>query len=491
MLVFAMADDPDRQVQRPVGFRPDVDGSMAVFGTGGSGKSTVLRSLAVAAALSVRLGTCHVYGIDFGSRGLAMLEGLPHVGAVISGDDSERIIRLFRRLRTSLDDRAVRYSEVNAGNIEDFRASTGKADEPRILLLLDGYGAFRNAYETGPENWVFDTFTTLVAGGRSLGIHVVFTADRPTAVPGALQSVVQQRLFLRLASENDIMAAGRAIPKGGFDDETPPGRGYLNELEVQVGTPAAADDAATQAPALAALAATLRAEGGSAAPAVERLPEHVPLSTLPVAASPSIVVGIRDEDLGPFAIDATGLFIIAGPAGSGRRTTVLTIVEAMRASGCSGTFVYFGSRRSYLSAHPGWTVAETEASEIATRAQEIAVAVARDPSMRALVVIDAVGELVNSAADSSLQELARACRGSHTMLVAVGEASDLAGSWPLLQVLRADRRGLLLQPDAPDGESVLRTALPRVNRRDFPAGRGMYVAAGRASRVQIAVSGEG
>ena len=70
-LLIGVVDDPSKQQQRSVYFYPDVDGNMAVYGTGGSGKSTALRTLAVAAGITPRSGPCHVYGMDFGVLGPA------------------------------------------------------------------------------------------------------------------------------------------------------------------------------------------------------------------------------------------------------------------------------------------------------------------------------------------------------------------------------------------------------------------------------------
>src|SRR5690625_7248203 len=80
---------------------------MAVYGTGGSGKSSTLRTIAISAASTVRGGPVHVYGLDFGASGLTMLEELPHVGSIVSGDDEERVIRLLRTLRELIDEREI------------------------------------------------------------------------------------------------------------------------------------------------------------------------------------------------------------------------------------------------------------------------------------------------------------------------------------------------------------------------------------------------
>lgn len=59
---------------------------MVIYGTGGSGKSVAARTIAASAGLATHGGPVHVYGLDFGSGGLHDRD-LPHVGAVISGDD--------------------------------------------------------------------------------------------------------------------------------------------------------------------------------------------------------------------------------------------------------------------------------------------------------------------------------------------------------------------------------------------------------------------
>ena len=79
-------------------FHPDDKGNIVFYGASGSGKSTALRSLAIAAAITPESGPVDVYAIDAGGGSLGMLEALPHVGAVIDSDDVERVQRLLTRL---------------------------------------------------------------------------------------------------------------------------------------------------------------------------------------------------------------------------------------------------------------------------------------------------------------------------------------------------------------------------------------------------------
>ncbi|GMA94033.1 cell division protein FtsK [Pseudolysinimonas kribbensis] len=217
-LLLGVTDLPDLQVQQPVYFTPDVDGHLAIYGTGGSGKSTVLRTLAAAGAITPRGGPVQVYALDFGSGSLRMLENLPHVGAVIPGEDAERVVRLFRMLKNELEERGPLFAGSNAANITEYRTLSGEAGRPRILLLIDGFPNFREDFEipAGRSQW-YDVFRDILGDGRQLGIHVALTADRPGAVPTSISSSIQRRVVLRLADDsygmldvpNDILSPHR------------------------------------------------------------------------------------------------------------------------------------------------------------------------------------------------------------------------------------------------------------------------------------------
>ncbi|HET9691209.1 MAG TPA: FtsK/SpoIIIE domain-containing protein, partial [Acidimicrobiales bacterium] len=202
-LTLGLADDPGHQRQPVARFFPDTDGNLAVYGTSGSGKTTVLRTVAVACGIAARKSPCWVYALDFAARGLQVLEVLPHVGSVVAGSDGERVTRLLTMLRTAIDERAARYSAVGAGTIGDYRVQAARPDEPRIILLVDGIAAFRSQYEGNENSRWFETFLSVAAEGRAVGVHVVVSADRPGAVPVALGANLQRRVVLRMADPAD------------------------------------------------------------------------------------------------------------------------------------------------------------------------------------------------------------------------------------------------------------------------------------------------
>lgn len=483
-LVLGVIDQPDQQSQRTVAFHPDRDGNLAVFGTGGSGRTTTLRTLAVSAGLTARGGPCVVYGLDFGARGLTMLEDLPHVGSVIAGDDVERVSRLIRQVRDTIDDRAVRYARVNAATIDEYRRISGEADEARVLVVVDGFSAFRSAFEAGPLISVFDQFLSIAADGRPVGVHIAVSADRYGAIPASLQSSIQRRLALRLADDTEESILG--VPRGGFEDSPPPGRGYLDGQEIQVAVLGGTPDVSEQAAALQRLAESMRRAGAVEAPPIERLPERVLLQDLPSLVDGLPVLGLGDELLAPVPFEPVGSFLVAGPVGSGRSRTVATMVQSLRRAVPSTKFVWFGQRRSPLAALP-WDRSAIGVEAAAALAEQLTAEwSAADPSGWVLV-LDGLGEFLNSDADYPLQDLLKVCRSADVFVIAEGETADVQGSWPLLQAVKSSRCGIVLQPDQVDGDSLFRTVFPRLSRADFPPGRGMYVKGGKAQRVQAAL----
>ncbi len=484
-IVFGVADLPASQAQDTVAFEPDVDGNIAVFGTGGTGKSAFLRTLAISAGFTARSGPCFVYGLDFGSRGLTMLEGLPHVGAVIGADDAERTARLITTLRETIDERAVRYAAVNAGTLEEYRTIAKQPDEPRILLVLDGFAAFRTAYETGLATRVLDQLVSVAVDGRPVGVHLALSADRIGAIPAALAGSIQRRLALRLS--NDMDEAMLDVPRDGFGDITPPGRGFLGGTEVQVAVLSGSPDVAEQARAVHELAASMQRAGAPAAPGVERLADAIDWDALPPVTDGRPTLGVADDTLGPVPFEPSGTILVTGPAGSGRTTTVRTMLAALKAARPALERVYFGTRRSPLAADE-WERAAATMPEVGSLAEELVAewgSEVDDPAS-IVVVIDGLGEFVNSDADYALQDVLKACRTLGICVIADGESSDIGGSWPLLQAIKAQRHGFVLQPDQADGDTIFRTPFPRVSRAEFPPGRGFYVRGGKARRVQVA-----
>ncbi|WP_395245241.1 FtsK/SpoIIIE domain-containing protein [Agromyces sp. MMS24-K17] len=485
-LLIGVIDRPDLQAQPAAYYEPDRDGNMVVFGTGGSGKSTALRTIAASAAMTTRGGPVQVYALDFGAGGLKALDALPHVGAVIPGDDEERVARLLRMLRDLVDERAVRYAAVNAATITEYRGLAGRPDEPRVLLLIDGIGAFRDQYEFGSAQataW-FAAFTQVANDGRQVGVHVVMTGDRANAVPTSIASTVQRRIVLRLASEEEYLLLG--VPKDILTPLSPPGRGILGDQEVQLAVLGDSDNLAVQGRELVRLGDGMRRGGIGSPPPVRRLPDRVRLDELAPDTRGWPVLGLDDLTLGPAAVEPRGTLMLSGPPGSGRTTALATIASSLRRSGAVTT-VFLAPRASGLSRKAGWTHQAIGATEVAALAGRLAERLEADPASlgRVAVLIESVTDFTGGEAEFDLDRLIKAAVRADQFVVGEAETSTWSQAYTLGQPFKAGRRGILLVPSELDPD-LLGAPLGRLRRTDFPAGRGFVVTAGRAAKVQVA-----
>src|SRR5690606_3583631 len=125
-----------------------------------------------------------------------------------AGTDFDRSARLITWLAELVAERGVRYARAGAGTITEYRTGQRAPDEARVLLLVDGIAAFRQAYELGERARLFDAFVNIASAGRPVGVHVLITADRPASVPPALAATIQTRVVLRMADAIDYQSLG-------------------------------------------------------------------------------------------------------------------------------------------------------------------------------------------------------------------------------------------------------------------------------------------
>lgn len=485
-LLLGVADDPAHQDQPTVFYEPDQDGNMAIYGTGGSGKSAALRSIAIAAAVTPRGGPVHIYGIDCGSSGLKMLDELPHVGEIINGDDVERVGRLLRWLRDLADDRSARYAEVRASTIVEYRTLANQPEEKRIFVLVDGMSAFREAYEYSKLSALWDIFLQLATDGRPLGIHLVVSADRPNSVPASLLASIQRRLVLRLSSEDDYLSMD--VPKDVLGQASPPGRGLLGSHEVQLAVLGGNSNLAVQAREVHKLAEAMVRQGMERAPRIERLPDQIDLEILPAGSPDLPVIGVDDETLQPAEILAKGPLLLAGPPGSGRTVALVTLAYALRRSNPGVELIYLGSRRSAAASLKLWDRSVVGADDVEEALDELVDYSTGTPGKLA-IFIEGLTDFTDTGAESGIERLITSSIKAEQWVVGESETSTWSSAWSLAQPFKSGRRGLLLNPGDIDGDSLLSTSLGRIST-DFIPGRGYIVGRGKVRKLQVALPPE-
>lgn len=495
LAVVGLLDEPSFQRQQLLAVDLEQEGSVLVYGASGSGKTTLLRTLALSLAERVGPDELNLYGLDFATRGLAVLEALPHCGSVVTGEDEERVARLFALLRRTLERRKLLFAERGVFTLSEYRRAVPQEPLPRIIVLLDGYAGFAAAFERVNLGELLDALPRLVGDGRPLGVHFAISADRRGAVPNALAGIVPAKIVLRMADEDEFASLGVPL-KVVRGAHLPPGRGFLpSGLELQVALPGDDPAGEAQAAAIAERAERLRARHGErGAQPVEPMPTRIPRTTLPAPDRDlAAVLGLGDAELEPVVVDVSDRhFLVAGPYRSGRSTALAAVCDSLCRSARPPELRLLAPRRSPLAELECWSavVRGTEACEAA--ALELAGAIeARaggDAGRPLVVVVDDAEELAESLGAQPLEIVVRRGRDLDVRVLAACErqaAQRAFTGW--LRELRKEEHGLLLAPDADVDGDILGVRLPRRTNPVFPPGRGYLVERGTVQLVQVAM----
>lgn len=307
---LGILDDPAKQWQQPWLLDLTVAGGhAAVIGGPQSGKTTLLRTLALSLALTHTPYDVAAYGLDLVGGGLSALAGLPHVGGIAGRADHERAARTVAEVRTMLTEREELFRTHGIDSVDQLRHLRAKGKLPQlgstdIVLLVDGFGALRDEFAD-----LDDTVADLLKRGGGYGIHVVAGMLRWNDVRIATQSMFGTRVELRL---ND--AADSSIDRKLSETLAPdtPGRLLTDaKLFAQVALPRIDNHphAGDLASVLERTARTIRASwhGELAAP-VRVLPTRLPAAQLPsLAAEPGRVpLGVDQDALAPALLDLFG-----------------------------------------------------------------------------------------------------------------------------------------------------------------------------------------
>jgi S-DNA-T family DNA segregation ATPase FtsK/SpoIIIE len=174
--------------------------------------------------------------------------------------------------------------------------------------------------------------------------------------------------------------------------------------------------------------------------------------------------------------------------GSGRTSALRAMVQAMAIWNPNLPMYFFGPARSDVAKEPFWAGTASDYDQMKALAETLKPEVgqpAPDDGPGLAIFIEAISDLINSPTESVLVDLLKMIKRNGHLAVSENDLAGWAASWPLITAARTDRRGIVMQPDAGDGDILFKVAFPRIKRSEYPAGRCIYVASGKQWTVQL------
>ncbi|MFJ9409129.1 type VII secretion protein EccCa [Streptomyces sp. NPDC101393] len=329
---LGMVDRPYEQLRELlVADLSGADGHLAIAGAPQSGKSTTLRTLMLALALTHTPREVQFYCLDFGGGGLQSTAGLPHVGSVATRMERDRVTRTVEELSQLLETRERRFTESGLESMTAYRQmrDSGQIDDPYgdVFLVIDNWGTLKQDFED-----LEPRITDLAARGLSFGLHVVASAVRWSEIRPRARDLFGTKLELRLGDTVESELGSKlaaSVPQQ-------PGRGLtktkfhflaaLPRLDSFSGT----DDltAATRS----AVAEIDTFWTGRQAPGVRMLPAKLPLDKLPAPEGDlRVALGWDEQRLAPVWHDfgVAPHLMVFGDAETGKTNVLRLTIDAI------------------------------------------------------------------------------------------------------------------------------------------------------------------
>lgn len=485
-LLLGLEDLPRDQDQRPMVWDYCREGHLGIAGAPRSGRSSVLRGIAVAVARTASAEEVHLYGIDAGTGALLPCMSLPHCGAVVTRDQPERV----RRLLDVLGREAARRQQLLAAQgyaaLSEQRAAAVPEERiPYLVLLIDRWDSFTATFESVDGGALLERVETLMREGPAVGVRVVVAGDR-TLFRGRFGMMLEDRLVLRLPAAEDYEVVGmrpRDVPL-----TMPDGRAFRSGVrprEVQLALLTAQTAGTAQVAAIHAAGRESVERWGevprSRRPGrVDELPVMIStadaLELGPELPAGSFALAVGGDNLGmlPLSMEEAGNgVLVAGPRRSGRSTALYFGAYTAVEGGVHAVLVL--PRRSPLAglaSHPG----VLGVLDSTAKPEDLKGLLSRY-GPETLIVIDDYDILGNDhVLCATMEEHFKGARDSAGgILVASGveEAQGMYGG--LMARLRRTRTGIVMAPRSADDGQVLSARLPRSVGGAVPAGRGISI----------------
>lgn len=307
------------------------EGHVAIAGAPQTGKSTLLRTLMLALALTHTPREVQFYCLDFGGGGLASISGLPHVGSLATRLDRDRVLRTVEEIAQLIELRERRFTEHGIESMaayKSLRESGAFVDHyGEVFLVVDGWAVLRAEFEELEAR-----ISEIASRGLSFGVHLVVSAVRWSEIRSRTRDLMGTKFELRLgdAMESEVKAAvARTVPHQ-------PGRGitrsqhhFLTALpRLDAGTSTEDLTDATKA-AAAEIAAFWT---GPRVPEVRMLPTRLPVSALPEPeGSLRVCIGLDEKRLEPVWHDFAQVphLMVFGDADTGKSAALRLVIDAI------------------------------------------------------------------------------------------------------------------------------------------------------------------
>lgn len=165
-------------IQKQVNYTIDFikDGHLAIYGSSGTGKSTLVQTIFYAMAQKNDPSKFNSFIIDFNGGSLIALSKMPHCARYVTDESESKVNEVLSTIGQIITDRRAKFVEASCANYESY-LETGGQDMPIILAVIDNYASFREKMYKCE-----DLLVQHIAAARACGIYFIITGSSKGAI---------------------------------------------------------------------------------------------------------------------------------------------------------------------------------------------------------------------------------------------------------------------------------------------------------------------
>jgi len=340
-------DNPREQVQGLLALDFISDGNLFIYGMPGSGKTVFLQTLCLSLAHHYSPREACIFVLDFGGGSFRRMESLPHIGAVMTMEEEQKINQFMIFIFRLIEDRKKEFLRAKVDGFQQYKekalragdcgpgTATAGSDMPGVFILLDNHTALAEMYDG-----IADQMLALAREGQKYGIFIIATANQEKAYRFSVNFKMAAAFEMTDKADYD-MIVGRSQ---GLEPSRVTGRALLRHkppLEFQVANCCFKNKGMEEI--LEAFDSFVRSGKVSRAMSMPLMPDSVDIYEInkETGAEAVMNVALLADTIQPVGIDIclNHLFLITGDPGKGKSTVLASM---------AGYLLRRGNARVYL-----------------------------------------------------------------------------------------------------------------------------------------------
>lgn len=173
------------------------EGHLGIYGTSGTGKTTLLKTIICSYCLNYSPADVNIYILDCGGWSMGRLLCLPHVGGVALDSEEEKFEKFPKMISDELSRRKSLFAKNSVGTLTAYRKNVAD-DIPAVIIAIDNIVPMFDLY---PDMEPF--LVTLAREGASFGIYLIYTANSTSGVRYKVQQNIKNAIAFELTDKGD------------------------------------------------------------------------------------------------------------------------------------------------------------------------------------------------------------------------------------------------------------------------------------------------